>query len=357
MPLPQWIRAYEPTTDANGAYTVNGKSAEGALFPITPDLIRLQSGQQASGIGQDVTALLGVPKPYTIGPSDVLSIVVWSHPELATPPSGIGTTAIDPTGVLSSANGYNVSPEGLIQFPFLGTVKLGGLTEIEARDALSTRLAKFLKDPQITLRIQAFRSGRIYVEGEVLRSGLQAVNDVPMTLPEVISRAGGLSPTADRTSISLMRNGVTTRINLAELTERGISPNGILLRDGDLVRVLSREDTKVYVLGEVLRPSSLPMRNGRLTLGQALGESGGISQITGDPRQIYVLRNGASGLAEIYHLDARNAVTYALADRFELKARDVVFVDPSSLVSFNRVISLLIPGGQLVHTSLDIKNK
>ena len=123
------------------------------------------------------------------------------------------------------------------------------------------------------------------------------------------------------------------------------------------VRVLSREDSKVFVLGEVLRPSVLQMRNGRLSLNEALGESGGINQLTGDPRQIYVVRSNSAGVAEIYHLDAKNAVAYALSEQFELKARDVVFVDPSPLVNFNRVISLLIPSGQLANSSLDLKNK
>jgi polysaccharide export outer membrane protein len=357
IPLPQWIRAYEPTTDAGGAYASNGQPAEGALFPITPDLIRLQNARQVQSVDPAVMSLLGVARPYTIGPRDVLSIVVWAHPEMATPASGLGTNALDASGVLSSFNGYKVTAEGLIQFPYVGTVKLGGLTEIEARDVLANRLSKYLKDPQITLQIQAFRSRRIYVEGAIGRPGLQAVNDLPMTLPEVISRAGGLSSTADRTNIALTRDGTTTSINLAQLTESGINPNGIVLRDGDLVRVASQDESKVFVLGEVSKPSALVMRNGHLTLNEALGESGGISQVSGDARQIYVVRSGASGTAEIYHLDARTAVTYALAERFQLKPRDVVFVDPAPLVNFNRVISLLIPSGQLTSTSLDLAKR
>jgi len=64
----------------------------------------------------------------------------------------------------------------------------------------------------------------------------------------------------------------------------------------------------------------------------------------------------ASGTAtpttpEIYHLDANSPTAYALAEGFELKSRDVVFVDPASLVLWNRVISLILPSAAVVNTT------
>jgi polysaccharide export outer membrane protein len=94
-----------------------------------------------------------------------------------------------------------------------------------------------------------------------------------------------------------------------------------------------------------------------MSLSEALGESGGISQISGDPRQVYVLRNGASGIPDIFHLDAGTAVSYALAGSFELMPRDVVFVDPSDLVRFNRVLSLLLPSTQGANSAIDLSRK
>ncbi len=336
------------------AGTQAGASADapppGALLSITPDLIRQQRAAQPTDVGQDVKRLFGVARPYLIGPGDVLNIVVWDHPELAIIPAGasVGTDAssLSPVG-----NGYNISPDGLIQFPYVGSLKLGGLTEYEARDLLARRLSKYLKDPQITVRIQSYRSGRVYVDGEVRTPGLQAVTDIPMTLPEAINRAGGFTATADRSTVAISRNGSTTAINMQQLTELGINPSSILLGSGDLVRVLSREDSKVYVMGEVTRPLAQPLRNGRLTLNEALGEAGGVSPLSGDPRQIYVVRSARDGQPQIFHLDARSPVAYALAEGFELKSRDVVYVDPSSLVRWNRVISLILPSASVVGTT------
>ncbi|CAM3445609.1 polysaccharide biosynthesis/export family protein [Polaromonas hydrogenivorans] len=339
----------------------------GALSTITPELISQQRTLRKVELGTDVKSLFAEAKPYGIGPGDVINIVVWNHPELVLAPAG-ATLTTDASGLSSVGNGYNVSPEGLIQFPLLGTFKIAGLTENKAREEITRRLAKFLQDPQVTLRVQAYRAGRIYIDGEVRTPGLQAINDIPMTLPEAISRAGGFTILADRATVAVTRKGTTTMINMPQLTTLGVNPSSILLTAGDLLRVGSRDDTKVYVMGEVTRPMTLPLRNGRLTLNEALGEAGGVNATSGNPRQIYVVRSrsgdsatvaDASGAAtsttpEVYHLDASSPTAYALAEGFELKSRDVVFVDPVPLVLWNRVVSLILPSAQITNTAHDI---
>ena len=337
----------------------------GALLAITPELISKQRASQKAELGDDVKTLFGEAKPYGIGAGDVVNIVVWNRPELVLAPAG-STLTTDSSGLASVGNGYNVSPDGLIQFPLLGTFKIAGQTENQAREELTRRLSKFIKDPQITLRIQAYRAGRVYIDGEVRIPGLQAINDIPMTLPEAISRAGGLTPTADRAMVAVTRKGVTSVINMPQLALLGISPSRIMLVAGDLVRIGNREDTRVYVMGEVTKPTALPLRNGRLTLNEALGESGGVNSVSGNPRQIYVVRSRSGDSAavvnaetvpatpEIYHLDANSPTAYALAEGFELKSHDVVYVDPVPLVLWNRVISLILPSAQITNTARDI---
>lgn len=354
------------STPQNNVVTGEQAPPAGALLTITPELISEQRAVRKVDLSADVKRLFAEAKPYGIGPGDVINIVVWNHPELVLAPAG-ATLTTDASGLASVGNGYNVSPDGLIQFPLLGTFKIAGLTENSAREQITRRLSKFLKDPQVTLRVQAYRAGRVYVDGEVRTPGLQAINDIPMTLPEAISRAGGLTTTADRATVVVTRKGATTLINMPQLATLGVNPSKIMLVAGDLVRVGSRDDTKVYVLGEVTKPMTLPLRNGRLTLNEALGEAGGVNSVSGDPRQIYVVRsrNGdldidpsanagsvaTSTAPEIYHLDASSPVAYALAEGFELKSRDVVYVDPAPLVRWNRVISLILPSAAVVNST------
>lgn len=322
----------------------------GALKPITADLIRTYDQVNTDGVRAKVQHLLGTAEPYRVGPGDILNIVVWNHPELALTPAGSATTAIV-TGVNELGNGYNVGPDGTIQFPFTGLVHVAGLNEFQIRERLTQRLSGYINSPQITVRVQAYRAGRIYVDGEVRNPGVLPITDIPMTLPEAINRAGGLTPEADRSSVVLTRGGTPTPIDLPELTRSNIDPSRILLKNGDLLRVVSRQDSKVYLMGDVYFPTAHVMHDGDVTLAQALGEAGGVNPETGDPQQVYVIRRGDDGDPEIFHMDAGRPAAYVLAAGFRLKPRDIVFVDPAPVVRWNRVISNLLPSYDAVYTT------
>jgi polysaccharide export outer membrane protein len=194
------------------------------------------------------------------------------------------------------------------------------------------------------------------VEGEVRNPGTQIFTDVPMTLPEAINRAGGITPTGDRSFVTLTRNKQTTVIDLMQLQDLGVNPGQILLENGDLVTVRNREDRKVFVMGEIMKPSALLMRNGRLTLNEALGEASGPNLSTANTSQIYVIRNTGQGSPAIFHLNAGSPTALALAETFPLQPRDVVYVDPVPLVNWNRIISLILPSAQVLNTTRTIVN-
>lgn len=325
-----------------------------AMTPITPDFVMAEKMRRELTVDDSVKELFGTPEPYVIGPGDIISVVVWDHPELVLPTAtytiGGGTTGISIGDSAAGIPGYLVSSDGYVQFPYLGLVQVAGLTEREARNLLMQGAAQHIENPQITLRILGFRSKRVYVEGEVRTPGSVAINDVPMTLMEAINRTGGVLPTADRSWINVTRGDRTIRVSLPELLRRGLNPSSIRLQPGDIVRVVPREESKVFVMGEVTNPTALVLRDGRLTLGEALGDAGGPSQLTADSGQIFVVRSNDKARPDVYHLDARSASALAVAENFELKAKDVVFVDSNSLVRWNRFVSLLLPSGQTVQT-------
>ncbi len=229
-----------------------------------------------------------------------------------------------------------------MQFPFAGLLKLAGLTEDQARNLLTTKLARYINKPNVTLRVQAYRSKRVYIDGEVKSPGLQAINDIPMSLVEALNRAGGVLPTADQSRMVLERAGTSYHIDLQHLMSKGVNLAHIMLVNGDVLRVASRDESKVFVSGEVVQPRALTMHNGRLTLNEAMGESGGISPL-GDGRQVYIVRRTGTG-PQIYRLDARAPDALAMAEEFELHPKDVVYVAASSLANWHRGISLLFPG-------------
>lgn len=323
-----------------------GKAPAGTAMPvppitlITPALVKEAREARGQEPVQNIKMLLAEPAPYIIGKGDLLSILVWDHPELNI--AATGAQALTSSGAQSPA-AYLVDQSGMVQFPYVGVVKLAGLTELQARELLSEKLVKSIKRPDLTLRVLAYRSKKIYVDGEVKTAGNQAIDDVPMSLLESISRAGGFMPTADQSRIVITRAGVAYPVNLRQLASQGIDLSTLILANGDMVRVHSRDENKVYVLGEVNNTKALQMNNGRLTLAEALGEAGGLNQLSGSAKQIYVIRNAGAAVPSVYNLDASSPVALALADNFELNPRDVVFISASGLARFSRILSLILP--------------
>jgi polysaccharide export outer membrane protein len=311
---------------------------------ITEQLIADEQKQREQRTRQDIGHLVVPnPPPYTIDAGDILSIVVWDHPELAGAPMAAAPATADPAQANVAPSGFVVDHDGKVQFPFAGMLKLAGLTEEQARNLLASKLARYIANPSVTLRVQAYRSKRIYIDGEIKSPGLQAINDIPMTLLEALNRAGGMLPSADQSRIVLERERTLYNIDLRELVQKGISPGNVMLVHGDVVRVHSRDESKVFVSGEVTTPKALTMHDGRLTLNEALGESGGINPLSGDSRQIYVVRKAADG-TRVYQLDARQTGALAMAEAFELQPKDVVFVAASPLANWHRSLSMLFPG-------------
>ncbi len=336
--------SHAPASGVHGATAGGDSDAVPPTQLITEKLIEADRRERDHVVNVAITRLIvRNPPPYTIGYGDILSIVVWDHPELAG--QGVAASAaVNDIGVPGAAPaGFVVDHEGRVQFPFAGVLQLAGLTEEQARNLLTRRLARYIASPNVTLRVQAYRSKRVYIDGEVKSPGLQAINDIPMTLMEALNRAGGLLPSADQSRIALERGDARYHIDLRSLVQKGINPGNVMLANGDVVRVYSRDESKVFVSGEVVAPKALTMHNGSLTLNEALGESGGISPTTGDARQVYVVRKTAEGV-QVFQLDARQTGALAMAEAFELRPKDLVYVAASPLAKWHRNLSMLFPG-------------
>ena len=337
----QFGRAKPPADGNVAGGTTDGKPPEIQL--ITSKLVKMERDARERRVSEDIGALMQPAQPYRVEAGDVLQIVVWDHPELsasmlpAVPGAGIAGSPLQPS------SGFEVDQEGMLEFPYAGKLKVAGMTSGEVHALLTQRLSRYLKQPKLTLRVLNYRSKRVYVDGEVKAPGVQPINDIAMTLTEAINRAGGLNPTADQSRIMVSREGKTYQVNLPQLVQRGVNPSAVVLAHGDVVRVPSREESKIFISGEVTAPRALPMRNGRLTLNEALGEAGGINPVTGDARQVYVVRR-TQDESVVYQLDANAPGALAMAEGFELNPKDVVYVAATPLTNWNRTISAMIPG-------------
>ena len=279
---------------------------------------------------------------YRIGPLDMVQVVVWEHPELTSP-----------MGQYQPA-GQKVTTDGKLFYPYAGELQAAGLTAQELRAEITKRLSdKILNDPQVDVRVTGYNSRKAFVAGAVERPGFISFNENPMTLPDAIAYAGGFSEKADPSLMQLRRGDKVYNINYLDAFNANLPLERIIIKPSDqiLVPALSetQKDQKAYVMGEVGRPGIVNIYNGKLTLAEALATAGGLQALNATARGIYVIRNTSEKQIDVFQLNAKNAMALAMADRFELNARDVVYVDASDLATWNRLVSLIFPSVNMVY--------
>ena len=147
---------------------------------------------------------------YHVAPADVLHITVWEHPEFQIE---VQTgTGVNGPGVQGAAGvpGYLVNASGHIYFPLIGYIAVADKTVDEIRVDITRRLTKFVPNPQVNVRVADFRGQKIYVLGEVNKSGFLPITDQRLTIADALALSGWLNPdSADPSNIYVIRGDFT----------------------------------------------------------------------------------------------------------------------------------------------------
>ena len=201
-----------------------------------PELLNFNEGQEFPNAPVNIPNIPAL----RIQPDDVLQIRVFTEDmRLATPFNIMagGNNTNQSTGTF----GYLVDAAGIIDFPILGRLKMGGLTIPEARELVTTRLLDQLNNPIVNLRLANLK---VTVLGEVGRPGTFSLPDEKTTILEAIGLAGDLTIYGNRENILIIReqNGERefARINLHQ---RNIFESPYFyLRQNDVIYIEPRKE-------------------------------------------------------------------------------------------------------------------
>lgn len=139
---------------------------------------------------------------------------------------------------------FRVQPDGTIDYPYVGRIRVVGLEPQEIVDALRKKLVegKFLSDPQMSLIVTEYNSKRVSVIGQIGKPGA-----IPWTqgmkLVDALSQSGWFTAMADSNHIVLTRNVSPTKTVTAIISVDAITDGAqadIPLQAGDTIKVEAR---------------------------------------------------------------------------------------------------------------------
>jgi polysaccharide export outer membrane protein len=261
----------------------------------------LVSGAQAQPATPAAPSAMATASPeYRLGSGDVLRVTVYQNPDLSLE--------------------TRVSEAGVLSFPLLGTVRLGGLSVTQAEKLIADGLknGNFVKNPQVTIVVLQVKGNQASVLGQVNRPGRYPIEVADMRLTDLLANAGGVAQTgAENLVLTGTRNGqpYRTEIDLPSIFAAGGRSQDVLIQNGDVLWV--DRAPMVYIYGEVQRPGPMRLERG-MTLMQSLAAGGGLNQ-RGTEKGIRVHRKSADGKVQIIQAAMDEA----------LKDGDVVYVKES----------------------------
>jgi polysaccharide export outer membrane protein len=268
------------------AFSLVFAAAAGVSAQVAPPP-RVAPPQRVAPPAQVVTTDQAPSQPqaqtdYIVGAQDVLTINVWEQAALS--------------------GKFTVESDGTFTFPLIGRIKAGGLSLRQVEAEIRKRLTDgYLKNPQVSVSVEQYRSQRLFIVGEVKSPGTYPLTG-DMTLIEALARAGSTTLYAAGEAV-IVRAGAgqsaagptlpgqvddknVVKVDIKDL-QNGVLSQNVTLRDGDTIFVPRAES--IYVFGQVKNPGAYPLQQKDTTVLQALSLAGGVTD-RGSTSRIKIVR-------------------------------------------------------------------
>ena len=262
---------------------------------------------------------------YILGPADIISIDLTDTDDLD--------------------NSYEIDPDGFIDLPFVGKAKIDGLVLDDAQNILKQILGEFYINPDLQISIDEYNSSKVYIVGAVRNQITINLDQKPIKLIEAAIQANFNPNAADKvlgTKGFIRRDNKLYKINLNNAFTSTDEKENFFLKKDDVI-FIDRNSESIHVFGEVTKPGEYyPNKNYSLT---ELISTSGLNQLTADAKKVYVIREDIDNFlkVKVYQLNIQNPVNLIAGRKFLLQPKDIVFIPPTDIVRWNRVISLLLP--------------
>lgn len=283
-----------------------------------------------------------------IGQGDILSVQVF-QPGMGPSPSDDNTT---PSDGRQSFPKLAVDNQGRVSVPYAGDVRVAGLTASQAAQAIRAALRGRAVNPQVTVFIEANLSNAVTVMGEVRNAGRFPLSANQDRLLDILAAAGGSTKPAADTAVNVVRGSQSVTATLAQLLAN--PQENVRLAPHDQVRVIYRP-RKFSTFGAFARASQVAIEDDSLSLAGAISRMGGLDMATANASAVMVFRFErpevvrALGVNQplagdrapvIYRLNLREPMGYFIANNFEVRADDLIYVPRSDATEVRKFFDL-----------------
>ena len=269
---------------------------------------------------------------YVLGPSDELTLNLTDSEDLD--------------------GNYVIDDEGMIDLPFIGKIKIDNLSLDEAQNTLFSVIGKFYKNPDLQIKVEKYNSSKVYIVGAVNKQTTLNLNQEPINLIEAAIEAN-FNPSSNTklfgTKGILRRDDKVYKIDIENAYKSLDGKENFYLKKNDVI-FIDRNSDAIHVFGEVQKPG-IYFPNLDYSLTELISTSG-LNQLTANANQVYVIRENFNKFlsVDIFKLNIKNPVNLIAGKKFILHPKDIVFVPPSRIVKWNRIISLLLPQTDLFNS-------
>jgi polysaccharide export outer membrane protein len=320
-----------------------------ALVKVTPDVVHALS--RFSPRFSTAFAKRMPPKAFRFGIGDIVSVTVFE--------SAAGGLFI-PAEAGSRAGNFVVIPNqavdnnGNITVPYAGAIHAIGRTPTEVQDSVVDALKGRAIDPQVVVSLIDQRTSLVSVLGDVRAAGRFPTNASGERVLDVITRAGGPSIQGYDTWVTLERQGLRATVPFGALVYE--PSNNIYVLPNDVIYLFNQPQTFV-AFGAAGTQGQYKFDAWRLSVTEAIGKQGGLSDAIADPAAVFLYRGETREVAQqlgidctpftgpiipvIYNFNLRDPSGYFLAQTFEMRNKDVIYTSNAASVEATKFLSFL----------------
>lgn len=276
--------------------------------------------------------------------------------------TGVGTknTQLPPQQVDLSGN---------ITVPFAGQVRAAGRTTHQVGEEVVRALSGKALEPQVLVTLVQNASNVVTVSGEVGQGGRFPISLGGNRVLDAIAQAGGPKAAAHDVFVRLNRGRRSAVMRFSALIAR--PDENVYLRNGDQIFLYVKPEA-FTVLGAAGQNATIPFQRDRVMLSEALGQAGGLKDHLADASGLFIFRyenadvycrvtpgRRPKGCVQsvqpiVYRLDLKRGESLLLAQRFEMRDKDVVYVSNSPSSDLQKFLGLIGTGVGIASTTASV---